>query len=246
MKAKLTSVALAALLMVGAQALADEPAAPVAATPPEMVSPADSRLKILLLPVDFDVMQFTASGIVEPMPAETTAAEEMLMTAARQVVSSSGRFEIVDMPPLSPEEADSLKEHLALYKLTSVCATQIIQVGGPAWQTKIRDFDYSLGDGLKFLVERSGADAAIVVAGGQLKSSGGRVAMFLLLAAAGVAIPLGGAQVYAGVIDLDTGRIDWMEQLAGTKGDVTSAAGAELTIRGVIGRYPGSRLLRRK
>lgn len=237
MKARITSAALAALLFAAAQASADAPAKPAS---------SDGPLNILLLPVDFDVMQFTASGIVEPMPSETTAAEESLMSAATKVISSGGKFRIVDMPALTPEETAALKEHLALYKLTSVTAAQMIQVGGPAWRTKITDFDYSLGDGLKFLVDRSGANAAVVVAGGQVKSSGGRVAMFILLAAAGVAIPLGGAQVYAGVIDLDSGRIAWMEQLGGTKGDVTDPAGADLTVRSVIGGYPKSRLLKRK
>lgn len=239
MQAKVTSALLSALLFISAQASAAKADKPAASPPAE-------PLKVLLLPVDFDVMQFTASGIVEPMPAETTAAEESLMTAATKTLKASGKFQIVDMPALTPEESAALKEHLALYKLTAVSAAQILQFGGPAWQGKRAHFDYSLGDGLKFLVERSGADAAIVVAGGQVKSSGGRIAMFLLLAAAGVAIPLGGAQVYAGAIDLDTGNITWMEQMVGTKGDVTSPAGADQTLRVVVGAYPKSKLLRRK
>ena len=44
-------------------------AEPVAAVTP---------LRVLVLPVDFDVLEMSASGMVEPVPAETVQAEEAL------------------------------------------------------------------------------------------------------------------------------------------------------------------------
>ena len=92
----------------------------------------------------------------------------------------------------------------------------------------------------------SGADAALCIAGAQVKSSGGRVAMFILLAAAGVAIPLGGAQISAGLIDLKSGDVTWMDFASGVKGDVRAADGANGTLDDLVGKYPKSRLLGRK
>lgn len=215
-------------------------AAKAAKEPP---TPTEPPLKVLVLPVDFDVLEMSASGIVEPVPAETVQAEEALSGATLRVLRHTKRFMIIDMPVMSDAEKEVLKEHMALYKLTAFNAAQMIRLGGPAWKAKKENFDYSIGDGLKFLVERSGADAAVVVAGAQLNSSGGRVAMFILLAAAGVAIPLGGAQGSAGIVDLNTGNIQWLEERSGTKGDIKDKKGAEQTMMNMIGGYPASTLL---
>jgi hypothetical protein len=215
-------------------------AAKPAKPPPD---PTEPPLRVLVLPVDFDVLEMSASGIVEPVPADTVAAEEALGGATLRVLRYTKRFQIVDMPAITDAEKEVLKEHLALYKLTAFNAAQMIRLGGGAWKAKQKNFDYSIGNGLKFLVERSGADAAVVVAGAQLNSSGGRVAMAMLMAAAGVAIPMGGAQGSVGVIDLNTGNIKWLEERTGTKGDIKDKKGAEQTMMNMVGNYPGSTLL---
>jgi hypothetical protein len=207
---------------------------------PEPMAPP---IKVLLLPVDFDVLEMSASGIVEAVPEATQQAEAALTDSAGRVLRATKRFQIVDMPAVSDEEKTLIKEHLALYKLTANNAAQMIRLGGPAWKAKQKNFDYSIGDGLKFLIERSGADTAVVVAGAKVNSSGGRVAMFLLLAAAGVAIPLGGAQATGGLIDLDTGRITWLDDSAAFKGDLNEKTNADNAMKILLGQYPASKLL---
>lgn len=206
-------------------------------------SPAAAPIKVLLLPVDFDVMEFSAAGMVEPKPDETAATEVMMMDSAGRVLRGTKKFQVVDMPALTDAEKDVLKEHIALYKLTAVNAAQMMRLGGPAWKAKQKNFDYSIGDGLKYLIERSGADTAVVVAGAKVSSSGGRVAMMLLLAAAGVAIPMGGAQATAGLVDLDTGRILWLEDSAAFKGDLSEKPNADTAMKTLLGQYPASKLL---
>jgi len=228
---------LSACLIVPTIGAAKEKAPPAPSGPP---------LKVLVLPVDFDMLEFTASGMIEPVPKDTTQAEEQLQGATLRVLRISKKFETVDMPTLTEQERELLKEHVALYKLAAFNAGQMLRMGGPAWKAKRNNFDYSIGDGLKFLLDRSGADAAVVVGGFQLSSSGGRVAMALLLAAAGIAIPMGGAQTTAGVVDLNTGNIRWLDERLGTKGNVREKGGAEQTVRGVIGNYPASTLLKKK
>ena len=204
---------------------------------------ASAPIKVLLLPVDFDVLEMSASGIVEPVPEATKQAEVSLQDSARLILSASKRFQVIDMPAMSDAEKELLKEHMALYKLTANNAAQMMRLGGPAWKAKQKNFDYSIGDGLKFLIERSGADTAIVVAGAKMSASGGRVAMFILLAAAGVAIPLGGAQATGGLIDLDTGRILWLEDSAAFKGDLNDKLNADNAMKILLGQYPASKLL---
>jgi hypothetical protein len=206
-------------------------------------APAAAPIKVLLLPVDFDVMEFSAAGMVEPKPDETAATETMMMDSAGRVLRSTKKFQVVDMPALTDAEKELLREHVALYKLTAVNAAQMMRLGGPAWKAKQKNFDYSIGDGLKYLIERSGADTAVVVAGAKVSSSGGRVAMMILLAAAGVAIPMGGAQATAGLIDLDTGRILWLEDSAAFKGDLSEKPNADTAMKTLLGQYPASKLL---
>ena len=217
----------------------------IVASKDKVVEPAVSAtpLRVLVLPVDFDVLEMSAGGMIEPEPEKTKEAEDALTQATIKVLKHTGQFQVVDLPALSDPERESLKEHVALYKLIAVSATQMIQFGGPTWKAKQKNFDYSIGDGLKFLIERSGADAAVVVAGAQVNSSGGRIAMMLLLAAAGVAIPLGGSQSTAGVIDLNTGNVRWIDMRTGTKGKITDKAGAELTMQALVGGYPASSIL---
>jgi hypothetical protein len=200
-------------------------------------------IRVLVLPVDFDVLEMSAGGMIEPVPDSTAEAEQALTDATIKVLKHTNKFQIIDLPAMSDAEKETLKEHVALYKLTAFNASQMIRMGGPAWKAKQKNFDYSIGDGLKFLVERSGADAAVVVAGAQVNSSGGRIAMMILLAAAGVAIPIGGAQGTAGLIDLNTGNIKWLEERMGTKGNIREKAGAEQTMQMMVGNYPASTLL---
>ncbi len=206
---------------------------------------AADKIRVLLLPTDFAVLEFSASGIMETVPDWTTAAEASLNDAARSVLAKNANFEMVTLPQLPEDEQVALKEHVALYKLTAFTASQMLRMGG-AWSGKKDHFDYTLGEGLNFLAQKSGADAAICIAGAQVKSSGGRVAMFLLLAAAGVAIPLGGAQMTAGLIDLKSGNVTWLDGAMGLKGDVREADGADKTLDALIGKYPQSTLLGRK
>lgn len=230
----LSATILSACLTVPTLGAAKEQAPPAPTEPP---------LKVLVLPVDFDVLEFSASGMIEPVPKSTTEAEAALLDSTIRVLKLTKKFQIIDLPAMSDAEKELLKEHVALYKLSAFTAGQMIRLGGPAWKAKQKNLDYSIGDGIKFLVERSGADAAVLVAGAQVNSSGGRVAMFLLLAAAGVAIPLGGSQTTAAIVDLNTGNIKWLEERMGTKGNIRERAGADQTMKALVGPYPASTLL---
>jgi hypothetical protein len=215
----------------------------IGAEPEKVAVSKPAPIKVLLLPVDFDVLEMSASGIVEPIPDATKAAEGALTESAARVLRANDRFQIIDLPAMSDAEKELLKEHVTLYKLTAANAAQMIRLGGPAWKAKQKNFDYSIGDGLKFLIERSGADTAVVVAGAKVGTSGGRVAMMILLAAAGVAIPMGGAQATGGLIDLDTGRILWLDDSAVFKGDLAEKANADGAMWALLGKYPSSKLL---
>jgi hypothetical protein len=66
-------------------------AEPVAAVTP---------LRVLVLPVDFDVLEMSASGMVEPVPAETVQAEEALSGATLRVLRHTKQFQIIYEAPV--------------------------------------------------------------------------------------------------------------------------------------------------
>lgn len=62
-----------------------------------------------------------------------------------------------------------------------------------AWAHKHHEFDYTVGPGLAFLRDETGADAALIVLGTDFISSAGRKAAFFSRLALGVIMPLGQA-----------------------------------------------------
>ncbi|MCB1760055.1 MAG: hypothetical protein KDI68_09805 [Gammaproteobacteria bacterium] len=176
--------------------------------------------RALLLPLNIEVKEMSASGITEAVPAWSEAAKANFLQALNARGSRFlGAIELVDMPPLTAEERALLDQHIALND--AVVGSAIGTTGahaGAAWSHKSERFDYGIGPGLAFLVEKSGADKAIVLTGEDLHSSDGRKAAFVVLAALGVGIPMGHAVTLANVIDLRSGDILWMDLHASATG----------------------------
>ena len=255
----------AVLLLVALGVWADEPpsttptdqavpaAAPVAVpapAPADSTSAATGRKKILLLPIEYVAFQRSAGGITEAVPEWTESCKSNTAAVLQKLLGGDSRFELVTLPELNDEEKATLREHVELFKVVSVDAFQMISFGGKAWQDKRAHFDYTLGPGLKFLKERSGADAAFIFGGLQTTQSGGSVFMQLLIAGlTGVYYPGGGSFITFGSVNLDDGRIDWFNSLVGQ--DVFGAGGvdlrkpesAEKTVTKLLSPYPTSPLV---
>jgi hypothetical protein len=57
--------------------------------------------------------------------------------------------------------------------VVGVTAHNMLLNGGDAWSHKRKEFDYTLGPSLAFLKKKTGANAAIVLVGDDVISSGG-------------------------------------------------------------------------
>ena len=171
---------------------------------------APPTLKVLVMPSEVKIFNITAGGSLDIAADGTAAATAETDTATQRDVPANARLQMVTMPTLSADEQATLKEHLALYKLAASQANQVRALGGD-WHEVLENFDYSVGPGLQFLKQRTGADAALVVFGADGESTGGRVAMGIFLAALGVGIAGGSNYLYAGIIDLNTGNIIWLD-----------------------------------
>lgn len=218
--------ALALLLPTHAAIAQDAPAPAVEA--PAVAAPASSapspiptdaghraddtgRVKVLVLPPDFKLFQLGASAVTtHEVPEWSKLAESHGLAALRALTGGSKRIVLTDLPEVSADEQAAIDQHLALADTVGYTAFLNKQWGGKAFAHKQKDLDYTLGPGLAFLAERGDADLAVFTVGVDAISTGGRVGMMFLAAAAGVAIPMGQTFMIMGVFELKTGRILWL------------------------------------
>jgi hypothetical protein len=165
--------------------------------------------KVVVLPVNVDVVEVSAGGVEEVVPDWSNEASRSVFKALTAAISKQGLKELA-APRFSGPSAVNVDEHLALYKLVVNTATQL------GWKHKIRRFDYSIGPGLRVVADKTGADAAIMVYGRDYVSTAGRKARAvaanipIVNIFTGPAPVLGHSFIHVGVVDLRTGDLLWM------------------------------------
>ena len=196
--------------------------------------------KVLIMPVDITVSEISAGGVTEEVPEWSETARQNVRTAIAQHAATEKRLKMLTMPVLTDSEQKMINSHLALYELVAGSAFILPRFGGEAWQHKVHHFDYTLGDGLQFLREKTGADAALFVIGSDQISSAERQAAMVAAAILGVGLPPGVSFISTGVVDLHTGDILWLNYAAsvGNK-DLRKADDAAAMVAEMLVDYPG-------
>jgi hypothetical protein len=204
--------------------------------------------RILLLPMDVKVSEFTAGGLTEEVESWTKLAEQLINQELRARGHALSDYEFVEMPTLTQEEQATLEQHLALLDTLggNVLSLGLAPGGAQAWEPKMKHFDYTIGDGLAFLKERTGADMALMIYGNDLVSSEGRKAAFIFAAAFGVGIPMGHAILVGGMLDLESGDVLWLNHEVSVA-DITlrEPEGVKTLLGGLFSDYPGTESFRK-
>ncbi len=204
--------------------------------------------RIVILPVEFTVYEKSVAGL-EAVPDWSESAKYALGDAAAKMLKLDNRFEIVAMPTFEGETESLLREHVELFKIVADSVTSLITYGGKAWREKRTNFDYTLGDGLAFVADAAQADYALIVAGAQIKQTGGSIFMQLLLAGGGYMPPGGGTFVVVGIVNLRSGDVAWFNWKQGVEifGMTGSDVRDPVTAAGLVGKmfaeYPSSKLI---
>lgn len=195
--------------------------------------------RVVILPLAVKVKELSLGGFVGEVGGWTRQAKSSINHALPAVLESAGNIELVTMPAqLSEEERQTIDEHLALYDV--VAANAVKYSGQAAWQHKMAHFDYTLGPGLAFLKEKSGADHALLIAGEDVISSNGRKGAFVVAAAFRIALPMGHSLFIGGLVDLETGDILWLNQASGSARDTfLEASDVEEMLTALYLDYPG-------
>ncbi|KEQ18600.1 hypothetical protein [Endozoicomonas numazuensis] len=192
--------------------------------------------KILIVPSDVVVKELGV-GSVEEVPEWTDKGKKLVDSELKAYMNSHlNKVSWVPMPELTEEEQAILNQHIVLYDLVAGNALTITNI--EAFKSETESPDDTLGSGLSFLKEKSGADSVLLTFGADFVSSGGRVMTAVLLAAAGVVIPGGHAVLNTGLIDLETGDVIWTNTSLSTSISLKDDKGAKSMVEQTLSAFP--------
>lgn len=191
---------------------------------------AESR--IVLLPADMELFSISAGGVSEPRADWTDAAQKHFAQALAGQRAKLG----ANMSTLTTAQADEFHEIVALHR--AVADAISLHHDDLRLPTKGRRLDWSLGSAVRPLKERTGADYALFTWMRDSYVSTERKAVMLGMALLG-AVSLGGEQVgYASLVDLNTGRVVWFNEMNRFWGDLRDPAAATETVDALLKGFP--------
>jgi len=231
-----------AALLLAASVMAMPALAAMSAINPAFSQNLEARpKKVVLLPPQVFVYELSAGGVPTRMAEWEATARDNLVTAATRQAQNSRLFELVPAPPLAPADLDQLDAHIGLYDRVAQSVFVYGRGEQDAWAHKKNEFDYTVGPGLAFLREQTGADAALIILGSDFISSSERKAAFVVGLLLGVALPLGQAFMTTGLVDLKTGDVQWMSFDSSASMDSRNPTDVDDLVRALYQTYPGPR-----
>lgn len=196
--------------------------------------------KVVVLPVNVEVIEVTAGDVQEEVPEWSEKAGENIFKSVSEAIRKIPGLTEVNTPRFNKKFGKVVNEHLALYKLVVNTASDI------GWKQKIRHFDYSIGNGLSKLRKMTGADAAVLVYGRDHVSTAGRKTKAVLSHIPIINIftgrtpRLGDSFVHVGIVDLRTGDLLWMNsEYRDDSSDLREFDSAQDFVKTVFNWYPG-------
>lgn len=231
-----------AAILIAASVLATPVLAAMSAVNPALTQNLAQRpKKVVLLPPQVFVYELSAGGVPTRMADWESSARSNLASAASSLARDEHLFELVPAPPLDPLLANQLEAHIGLYDRVAQSVFVYGRGDQSAWAHKKNEFDYTIGPGLAFLRDQTGADAALIVLGSDYISSSGRRAAFIAGLVLGIGIPLGQSFITAGIVDLNTGDVQWMSFDSSATLDTRDPGDVNSLMRALYQTWPGPR-----
>ncbi|MBA2919224.1 hypothetical protein GON01_15095 [Sphingomonas sp. MAH-20] len=215
-----------------------------AAVKPGFSMPTGKPVRILVFRPDVKVGSQSAGGVVTPN-AEWTANARKNLADALVAAKPGGASEVVFMTDLEGENATLLNEYRSLFKGVATTVLQHRLFKGDRLPTKVTGFEYTLGPGVAKLGELGGGDYGLFVVTNDAYGDSGRKALQifgLLMAGAtgfGGMVSSGVHAGYAGLIDLKTGDLVWLNADLKMGGDVREIDGASKRVSQLLEEFPG-------
>ncbi|ODP37012.1 hypothetical protein BFL28_19295 [Sphingomonas turrisvirgatae] len=205
----------------------------------------NSQKKILVFRPAVSVGAQSTGGMFEPNADWTEKSKANIRIALEKFQRQLGN-EIVIAPEAYGEDARKVEEYMALFSAISQAVIEYQFFIGNRLPTKKMDnkagiFDWSLGAGVADLPGAKDANYALFIYNRDAYGSTGRkVLQVLALLGPGIAVQSGEHRGYAGLIDLKTGDLLWLNADSQIGGDVREPDGSEKRVRQLLEDFPGS------
>jgi hypothetical protein len=194
--------------------------------------PKESRL--VIVPVDVELFSISGGGVPEPKAdwTQTAAGHIDSILAARKGLFGAS------IARLPEKDMDDLAELNALHAAVARSVFLHHSPGMLKLPTKNNLMDWSMGDSVLALKEKTGADYALFIWIRDSYATAERKAAMVMMALFRVGVAGGSQTGYASLVDLNNGRVVWFNNLLRTTGDLRDAASAAETVDTLLKGFP--------
>lgn len=199
--------------------------------------PKDGPVRILVFRPEVRVGEQSTAGMNQPN-ADWTAAARKNITTALDAAQIARANEIKAMPELDGADGKLLADYRALFRAVTDAVVQHKLFVGNRLPTKRAEFNWTLGDGVRRLGEIGGGDYGLFLFTHDSYGSAGRKAAQVVGLLLGAYIPAGVHIGYAGLVDLRTGELVWINADTAMGGDVREADGATKRVAQLLEDFP--------
>ena len=202
--------------------------------------------RILVFRPSVQVGSQSAGGTITPNADWTTQARNNIDIALAANLGGLGNS-LIQVAELYGEDGAKVQEYQALFAAIAGSVIEYQFEKGNRLPTKKREskdgiFDWSLGEGVGMLPGAKDADYALFIFNRDAYGTTGRkVLQIVAILGAGIAVKSGDHRGYAGLIDLRTGNVLWMNADPGMGGDVREADGATKRVKEMLSGFPGAK-----
>ena len=207
--------------------------------------PANSGKRILVFRPKVSVGAQSTGGMFEPNAEWTDQARKNIDAALRNRQVGLGNV-VLAAPEAYGEQARLVEEYTNLVDAVSQAIMNYQFFSGNRLPTKKRDnkagiFDWSLGTGVQDLPGAKDADYALFIYNKDAFGSTGRkILQVVALLGPGIAVKSGEHRGAAGLVDLKTGDVLWLNADFAMGGNVRDVDGAEKRVGQLLEEFPGS------
>ncbi|MEQ1537310.1 MAG: hypothetical protein ABL928_00155 [Sphingorhabdus sp.] len=199
--------------------------------------PAAGQIRVVLFRPDVSVGEQSTGGLDQPNAGWTEQARDQL-TAALGKAQAERNIELKLMPELTGENAKLMSDYRKLFKIVADSVIKHRLFALDPLPTKEEKFDWTLGEGASQLGTLGGGDYGLFFYTLDSYESGSRKMARLLASQMGAERPNETNMGYAGLVDLKTGDLVWINVDVKMAGDVRTLEGASLRITELLDGFP--------
>jgi hypothetical protein len=206
------------------------------------VFPPDRPVRIVLFRPDVKVTEQSTAGLEQPKADWTETARSQIAFAMQAEQTRRGA-QVSVMPELGGDDAKLMADYKKLFKFVADAAIRHQLFAEKPLPTKDGKFDWSLGNGIAKLGSLGGGDYGLFLYTYDSYDSQGHRNAQLISKLMGAPADAESAETrlgYAGLVDLKSGELVWLNVDVNSRGDVRTLSGADVRVSHLLKGFPAA------